>query len=247
MRQETLIAASGEPITLAQVAPSSSNAAGRLHWRRPPTFFKAPPKGIMFDYSDEQIARPGTADHAWRWPPRMMPLGNRTGMTDEERDGRRLDRKRASRLGGAGTWQASGLLFRASTMDRKRSSKVRADRRALALDRRNGVRFRACRPMIDRTVGARAMAAVVDQAPEPGAGFALRASDLAGKLAMRGAITANRLESRPSAGLDKCSPAEFQRFSQLNGSHKLKFWLSLHHGGQGAGAKSWRLGGAQRQ
>lgn len=70
----------------------------------------------------------------------------------------------------------------------------------------------------------RAMAAVVDRAPEPRRLALLCAHpDLAGKLALRGAITAESTGEQASAGLDKCSPAEFERFSQLNEAYKLKF------------------------
>lgn len=70
----------------------------------------------------------------------------------------------------------------------------------------------------------RAMADVVEQASEPRRLALLCAHpDLAGKLAMRGEITAESTGEQASAGLDKCTPDEFQRFSRLNESYKLKF------------------------
>ena len=70
----------------------------------------------------------------------------------------------------------------------------------------------------------RAMASVVERAPEARHLALLCAHpDLAGKLAMRGEITAESTGEQASAHLDKCSPAEFQRFSQLNEAYKLKF------------------------
>lgn len=70
----------------------------------------------------------------------------------------------------------------------------------------------------------RAMAETVLRAPEARQLALLCAHpDLAGKLAMRGEITAESTGEQASAGLDRCTPAEFQRFSQLNEAYKLKF------------------------
>ena len=85
VRQPTLIAASGEPITLAQVAPIIQQRCVACHSATPTDkFFKSPPKGIVLD-SDEQIARLAPQILRVAVASRMMPLGNRTGMTDEER------------------------------------------------------------------------------------------------------------------------------------------------------------------
>lgn len=84
MRQETLVA-TGEPITLAEVAPIIQQRCVACHSATPTDkFFKAPPKGIMFD-SPEQIARLAPQIMRVAVASRMMPLGNRTGMTDQER------------------------------------------------------------------------------------------------------------------------------------------------------------------
>ena len=40
---------------------------------------------------------------------------------------------------------------------------------------------------------------------------------------MRGELTAESTSEQASAGLDKCTPAEFQRFTALNDSYKRKF------------------------
>lgn len=70
----------------------------------------------------------------------------------------------------------------------------------------------------------RAMAEIVNHAPEPRRLALLCAHpDLAGKLALRGEVTAESTGEQASAGLDKCTPEEFQRFSRLNESYKLKF------------------------
>ena len=47
--------------------------------------------------------------------------------------------------------------------------------------------------------------------------------DLAGRLAMRGKLTAESTSEQASAGLDKCSPEEFRRFMELNEAYTLKF------------------------
>jgi len=40
---------------------------------------------------------------------------------------------------------------------------------------------------------------------------------------VRGELTAESTSEQASAGLDKCTPAEFQRFTELNDSYKRKF------------------------
>jgi 2-oxo-4-hydroxy-4-carboxy-5-ureidoimidazoline decarboxylase len=47
--------------------------------------------------------------------------------------------------------------------------------------------------------------------------------DLAGRLAMRRELTAESTTEQASAGLDKCSPEEFGRFTELNAGYKRKF------------------------
>jgi OHCU decarboxylase len=70
----------------------------------------------------------------------------------------------------------------------------------------------------------RGLAAIVDGAPRDRQLALLRAHpDLAGRLAMRGELTAESTSEQASAGLDKCTPAEFQRFTELNEAYKRKF------------------------
>ena len=70
----------------------------------------------------------------------------------------------------------------------------------------------------------RAMVAVVEAAPRERQLALLRAHpDLAGRLAMRGELTAASSAEQAGAGLDKCSPAEFARFNELNEAYKTKF------------------------
>ena len=47
--------------------------------------------------------------------------------------------------------------------------------------------------------------------------------DLAGKLAVAGQLTAESSAEQAGAGLDKCSPAEFDRLKALNAAYKAKF------------------------
>jgi len=47
--------------------------------------------------------------------------------------------------------------------------------------------------------------------------------DLAGRLAMRGELTVESTSEQASAGLDKCTPDEFKRFTELNDAYKAKF------------------------
>ena len=47
--------------------------------------------------------------------------------------------------------------------------------------------------------------------------------DLAGRLALAGALTADSTAEQASAGLDKCTPAELARFTELNDAYKARF------------------------
>lgn len=47
--------------------------------------------------------------------------------------------------------------------------------------------------------------------------------DLAGKLAVRGELTADSTAEQASAGLDRCTPEEFARFTALNEAYKARF------------------------
>ena len=47
--------------------------------------------------------------------------------------------------------------------------------------------------------------------------------DLAGKAAMRGELTASSTSEQAGAGIQDCSPEEFERFVRLNEAYKAKF------------------------
>jgi 2-oxo-4-hydroxy-4-carboxy-5-ureidoimidazoline decarboxylase len=47
--------------------------------------------------------------------------------------------------------------------------------------------------------------------------------DLDGRAAIAGELTAASRSEQASAGLDRCTPAEFARFRELNGKYKAKF------------------------
>lgn len=47
--------------------------------------------------------------------------------------------------------------------------------------------------------------------------------DLAGRAAIRGALTVESTEEQASAGIDKCSREEYERFVSLNTAYKKKF------------------------
>ena len=69
-----------------------------------------------------------------------------------------------------------------------------------------------------------ALAAIVDAAPRERQLALLNAHpDLAGRLAVRGELTAESTSEQASAGLDKCTPGEFQRFTELNEAYRRKF------------------------
>lgn len=71
---------------------------------------------------------------------------------------------------------------------------------------------------------AAAMAAVVDAAGDAEQLALLRAHpDLAGKLAVRGELTAESTSEQAGAGLDQCTPDQFTRFQDLNDAYKARF------------------------
>jgi len=71
-----------------------------------------------------------------------------------------------------------------------------------------------------------AMRAVVEAASRDRQLALLRAHpDLAGRLAIRGELTARSASEQAGAGLDKCSPEEFARFIRLNEAYKAKFGI----------------------
>ena len=69
-----------------------------------------------------------------------------------------------------------------------------------------------------------ALAAIVDAAARERQLALLNAHpDLAGRLAVRGELTAESSSEQAGAGLDKCSPGEFRRFTELNEAYRRKF------------------------
>ena len=77
----------------------------------------------------------------------------------------------------------------------------------------------------DTTAGLhRAMRRVVENADETAQLALLQAHpSLAGRLAMQGKLTAESKSEQESAGLDRCTPAEFEEFHALNGRYQEKF------------------------
>jgi OHCU decarboxylase len=68
------------------------------------------------------------------------------------------------------------------------------------------------------------MCAVLRSAPREQQRGVLNAHpDLAGRLAVAGQLTADSTAEQASAGLDKCSPQEFERLQALNEAYKAKF------------------------
>ena len=71
---------------------------------------------------------------------------------------------------------------------------------------------------------AGAMAARVEAAGEEARLALLRAHpDLAGKLAVEGELTAESTSEQAGAGLERCSPEEFEEFQRLNDAYKARF------------------------
>jgi OHCU decarboxylase len=80
-------------------------------------------------------------------------------------------------------------------------------------------------PACDTVEGLhQALAGIVDAAPhERQLALLCAHPDLAGRLAMQGGLTTESTSEQASAGLDKCTPAEFRRFTELNDAYKRQF------------------------
>ena len=75
----------GPPVQLADIVPIIQQRCLSCHSATPSDAnFKKPPKGITFD-TPEQIDRMAAQINRLAVQTRVMPLGNRTGMTPEER------------------------------------------------------------------------------------------------------------------------------------------------------------------
>ncbi|HSH42665.1 MAG TPA: 2-oxo-4-hydroxy-4-carboxy-5-ureidoimidazoline decarboxylase [Arenicellales bacterium] len=71
---------------------------------------------------------------------------------------------------------------------------------------------------------ARALAATVDAADDDTKLDLIRAHpDLAGRAAVRGELGEASTREQAGAGIDQCSPAEYERFQTLNAAYKEKF------------------------
>lgn len=71
---------------------------------------------------------------------------------------------------------------------------------------------------------AAVMADCVDNAAEERQLALIRAHpDLAGKAQVAGELTPDSTSEQASAGLDRCSPEEYQRFQELNDAYREKF------------------------
>ena len=79
-------------------------------------------------------------------------------------------------------------------------------------------------PFASRKALHRAMVDAMRRAPRDQQLALIRAHpDLAGRAAIRGELTAASTAEQASAGLDQCTPAEFERFRELNDKYKEKF------------------------
>lgn len=59
--------------------------------------------------------------------------------------------------------------------------------------------------------------------------------DLAGKAALRGELSASSSEEQASAGLDQCTPAEYEKLNWLNTEYRRKFGFPFVMAVRGAG------------
>jgi OHCU decarboxylase len=85
-------------------------------------------------------------------------------------------------------------------------------------------RAAARRPFAEREGLRRVMVAVIEAASEADQLALLRGHpDLAGKAAIAGDLTADSKREQRGAGLDRLTPAEYERFHALNSTYKERF------------------------
>ncbi|SOY42952.1 conserved hypothetical protein, COG3195 [Cupriavidus taiwanensis] len=82
----------------------------------------------------------------------------------------------------------------------------------------------AQRPFADGAALAQALRQAVDEAGEAAQLKLVRAHpELAGKAAVRGELTAESTREQSGAGLNQCTPEEFDRLQSLNAAYNQKF------------------------
>ena len=87
-------------------------------------------------------------------------------------------------------------------------------------------RAAGARPFADRDGVARAFAAALRDATRDEKLAVLRAHpDLAGKAAVAGALIEDSRREQAGAGLDRLTPAEFERFTALNAAYRERFGI----------------------
>lgn len=78
--------------------------------------------------------------------------------------------------------------------------------------------------LLDADVIAQVFADCVDRSAYDAKLALIRAHpDLAGRAAVRGELTGDSTDEQASAGIDRCTAEEFQRFQQANDAYKKKF------------------------
>jgi OHCU decarboxylase len=84
--------------------------------------------------------------------------------------------------------------------------------------------YSAASGISDTSELAQLFADCVDQAPFERKLELIRAHpDLAGRAAVAGELTADSKEEQSSAGIDQCTPQEYEQFQSLNNQYKEKF------------------------
>ncbi len=96
-------------------------------------------------------------------------------------------------------------------------------------------RAAGARPFADRDAVVDAFAAALRDATRDERLAVLRAHpDLAGKAAVAGALTEDSRREQAGAGLDRLTPAEFERFTALNAAYRKRFGIPFIFAVKGA-------------
>ena len=91
------------------------------------------------------------------------------------------------------------------------------------------------RPFLDRAAMITAFCDAITQAREDAQRDLIRAHpDLAGRAALAGDVTSDSAREQAGAGLDRLTPDEFSRFTDLNGRYKERFGIPFIFAVRGA-------------
>lgn len=197
--------------------------------------FNTPPKEMVLETIDD-LHRHAELVSKFTVQTRTMPLGNETEMMDEERAQLGAGSTTTDRVTGS---RAADMLFSIDDLNRMSVSDFVArfgdvaEHSPWVVERAAGAR-----PFADREAVVDAFAAALRGATRDERVAVLRAHpDRAGRAAVAGDLSEDSRREQAGAGLDRLTPAEFERFTVLNGAYRERFGIPFIFAVKGATKK----------